>query len=597
MQRNDLLAVVFSTVIVVVGFGGESKSGVADETEILNITVGKPTKLSSETYQNSSVLLASRTGAVGVIYAKPGREPRYPENTRRGMAMGYRVSIDGGETWGEEMIAPDEFGGGQCSGMLRDGGAIIAAKNPQPSTDFTRAKGWEGYADPSENPEGLQKDWFDILYLRFTDDMLTWQSETVRIYQPKGVPFFRGEGGLGFAKGKMVQLPNGDLLSPMGGAWEGDGVARSWIVRSTDQGRTFKYYATIDYSPQDLNPELPGHYIGSDEPSIAMLPNGQMVAMLRKQYAHYAGEYKPMAVCWSDDVGKTWTKPITTKPHLMNISPTLAALDNGVVACQYGRPGFHVAFSLDHGHTWQDRVSFSHLPEPVITGQFDMIKTGPNRIVAVGSDSEGTKAWPVTVERVTVSPAHATLAGRIVDEKGSPVAGARVERSPNRYAADDWTEDEAGKKPEGTPHLAFRSIQPDLGHPTVRTDTDGRFTFDSAHLGEYILTVEAEGYAPQQRHVKVEPQSKPQDFALKPGQLVGGQIVDVNGKPIGGICVVLNRWHCHTDNRGIFHWAAEAPVPQSVAVKIYKQYHAYQAIRKTMPLSEIDGAVFTLREQ
>jgi len=74
-------------------------------------------------------------------------------------------------------------------------------------------------------------------------------------------------------------------------------------------------------------------------------------------------------------------------------------------------------------------------------------------------------------------------------------------------------------------------------------------------------------------------------------------VVDVNSKPIGGICVVLNRWHCHTDNRGIFHWAAEAPVPQSVAVKIYKQYRGYQAIRKTTPLSGIDGAVFTSQEQ
>ena len=102
--------------------------------------------------------------------------------------MGYRVSTDRGATWCEEMIAPDAFGGGQCSGTLRDGGGIIAAKDPRPSTEYTRAKGWEGYVDPSKNPKGLQKDWFDILYLRFPDDMLSWQNETVRIYQPKGVP-------------------------------------------------------------------------------------------------------------------------------------------------------------------------------------------------------------------------------------------------------------------------------------------------------------------------------------------------------------------------------------------------------------------------
>ena len=329
---------VVCLLILFLGFGYTSNPALAEETEILKITVGEPTKLSSKVYQNMSTVMVSRTGVVAVMYQKPGIEPRYPKHTRRGSAMGYRVSTDGGVTWCKEMIAPDAFGGGQNSGTLPDGGVIIPATDPKPSTAHTRAEGWKGEADP--DPSATTKTgWYDVRFVRFTDDMMSWQAETVRIFQPKGIPFFRGEGGLGFTKGKMVQLPNGDLLSPMGGAWEGDGVARSWIVRSTDQGRTFKYYATIDYSPQDLNPELPGHYIGSDEPSIAMLPNGQMVAMLRKQYAHYAGEYKPMAVCWSDDVGKTWTKPITTKPHLMNISPTLAALDNGVVACQYGRPG------------------------------------------------------------------------------------------------------------------------------------------------------------------------------------------------------------------------------------------------------------------
>ena len=34
--------------------------------------------------------------------------------------------------------------------------------------------------------------------------------------------------------------------------------------------------------------------------------------------------------------------------------------------------------------------------QTAITGQFDMIKVGPNRLLAVGNDSEGTKGWPAT---------------------------------------------------------------------------------------------------------------------------------------------------------------------------------------------------------
>ena len=61
--------------------------------------------------------------------------------------------------------------------------------------------------------------------------------------------------------------------------------------------------------------------------------------------------------------------------------------------------------------------------------------------------------------------------------------------------------------------------------------------------------------------------------------------------------MVFDRWHCHTDTRGIFHWAVAAPVPQEVALKIYKQYQRNQDIKKTMPFSEIDGAVFTLLKE
>ena len=116
----------------------------------------------------------------------------------------------------------------------------------------------------------------------------------------------------------------------MYGGFEGDHrhKHRAFLVQSIDQGRNWTYYATIDYTPEDPNPELPGDYVGACEPSVALLPNGQ----LRKQYCHYPGEYKPLYVCWSNDLGRTWTKPRPTKPHLMTISPTLAALDNGVVA-------------------------------------------------------------------------------------------------------------------------------------------------------------------------------------------------------------------------------------------------------------------------
>ena len=203
MKRNCLAAIVFSTVVLIVGLDCESKASAAEETEILKITVGEPTKLSSKVFQNMSTVMVSRTGVAAVLYVKPGREPRYPKYTRRGTAMGYRVSTDRGATWSEEMIAPDAFGGGQNSGTLPDGGVIIPGTDPKPSTAHTRAEGWKGEADP--NPAARRKTgWYDVRFVRFTDDMISWQEETVAIYMPNAGPPSLDVKHPGMSKGKMV---------------------------------------------------------------------------------------------------------------------------------------------------------------------------------------------------------------------------------------------------------------------------------------------------------------------------------------------------------------------------------------------------------
>ena len=81
-----------------------------DETEILNITVGKPTLLDNLEYQSYSSVSGSRTGIVAAFY--PWKKV-------------YRTSADGGVTWGPPMASPpQQLGGGSTSGTLRDGGVI-----------------------------------------------------------------------------------------------------------------------------------------------------------------------------------------------------------------------------------------------------------------------------------------------------------------------------------------------------------------------------------------------------------------------------------------------------------------------------------------
>jgi hypothetical protein len=123
MQQNDRLAmessfrtcahgahtvVAWGVMFCIAAMVPEVVCAAAEETEILEITVGQATKLSTVSYQNTSQLCVSRTGIVVAFY------PKAPTN--RPM---HRISKDGGITWGRELQPQTEHWGGTALG--RDG--------------------------------------------------------------------------------------------------------------------------------------------------------------------------------------------------------------------------------------------------------------------------------------------------------------------------------------------------------------------------------------------------------------------------------------------------------------------------------------------
>ena len=241
----------------------------------------------------------------------------------------------------------------------------------------------------------------------------------------------------------------------------------------------------------------------------------------------------------------------------------------------------------------------------MITGQFDLVKVGPNSLVAVGSDAAGTQAWPITVERKKVAQSHVALEGQVLDPNGEPIAGATVERSPSRYYLDAWLEHATKLDPWNatpmtvdSPVLSYRSIRTENGHSTVQTDAEGRFRFEQVKIGDYVLTVEADGYAPQSENTKARPDSEPQQFELKSGQMVRGRVVDDTGQPVPGACVVLNLWHVHTDGNGNFDWSLEGPPPGTVEVRAYKRYDGrYQEFKGTTTIVQLESQPITIPGQ
>ena len=83
--------------------------------------------------------------------------------------------------------------------------------------------------------------------------------------------------------------------------------------------------------------------------------------------------------------------------------------------------------------------------------------------------------------------------------------------------------------------------------------------------------------------------------------------MDSTGRPVPGACVVLNRWHVHSDRVGFFHWSIEAPLPEQVEIKIFKRYDAdwsdpnskaeYETLETTVDLSELESQPITLKNR
>ena len=389
MQRKSLDKKVIGLFIGMVCLAMSLPTGSAMGADI-QVTVNESTLMSPLVNMNTGSITCSREGIVGVFYPKP----QLPDRQFNLL----RTSSDAGLTWGPETWAPSHEGGAQEIGL--SGGGVIKLR-----TSISDMGGG----------------WYNIPTMRGTDDFTSWvRDDTAKVYVPNHMA--AGDVPLpGLSKGPIIQIPTtgnglnaGDLLMPMFGHFTGDISHRSYLVRSTDLGYTWTYHATMVYFGADPTPGSGGEFAGAVEPTVTYLPNGDLLAVIRTNgdpAGRPEGDFRPLYTTKSTNGGLTWTTPAIavvqageSHSDLDSSSPTLAVLNNGVVALEYGRPGFHVAFSTDYGATWGGILHFSELPGTTAdpndiesTGQFDMTKAGPNKLVAFGSDIDGAKAWPITV--------------------------------------------------------------------------------------------------------------------------------------------------------------------------------------------------------
>jgi hypothetical protein len=201
-----------------------------------------------------------------------------------------------------------------------------------------------------------------------------------------------------FENCNTMQVASDGSLITFATAVRRDGNVPWWfpvLFRSTDGGFRF------DYVSLPCGADKPDNSHGYTEPTLARLPNNDLLAVSRVEYH---GPMRVMMQFRSADEGLTWTAPEICpgvppvypvrkipvvnegKTHLnaVAVSPDLVVLPNGVAVLTYGRPGQYLAFSEDgSGAEWHDRIAI--VPEHSLFGTNDA-SSAMAGVTAIGDD-------------------------------------------------------------------------------------------------------------------------------------------------------------------------------------------------------------------
>jgi hypothetical protein len=222
-----------------------------------------------------------------------------------GRAM-FTRSVDEGKTWGKPQTLIDTPADDRHP-------AFVQLKDGTVLCEFFIYLGDE-VVTPGKDPPP------HVYFIRSFDNGKSWEKTP----RPLATPYFHE------TDGPFAKLRDGSVLLAINGRPEGP-PDQAGIFRSTDGGKNWKLLSTIkaDHALQEV--------------TVTELLDGQWVVMARPE-----GD-----ISWSNDKGKTWTKPVTFGMRMY--APSLYVLRDGTLVClhgSYGGGGLRVIFSRDGGHTW-----------------------------------------------------------------------------------------------------------------------------------------------------------------------------------------------------------------------------------------------------
>jgi photosystem II stability/assembly factor-like uncharacterized protein len=252
-------------------------------------------------------------------------------------------SRDGGKTWGRKQVVAaikdvDEREG--CGIQLRDGTIVVGIF----FNALYKENGVYTYAEEEKERKFLEtgKRYLGAYTIVSKDNGFTWSEPNY--IDTKGMPYSSLEG----PTDAPIELPDGSVvMGIIGYSPNGDkGNRASVMIRSADQGRTWRYLSTMASDPG-------GKLGGFMEPGIVRTKSGRIVSAMRNH-----GPDQAIWVTYSDDDGRSW-KPVR-KTDMTGHPADLIQLSDGRLMATYGlRRGSHASpggvracFSNDNGETW-----------------------------------------------------------------------------------------------------------------------------------------------------------------------------------------------------------------------------------------------------
>jgi len=289
-----------------------------------------------------------------------------------GAFWGYVISSDSGKTWGMRNTAGMIFRETSYTRVPRPDGSLWMVSG------YPLAENGVDFKNLRTVSVRIFNGGKSILFER--DVRITLPKPAARQKPDEEVKNFASLGpvkikelAIALFNGDIIESRDGGLLTMMYGKFEGDRYFRSFVVRFDKQGKACKYVTTIAGDAEVVL--LPGEEKteGFTEPRMIRLRDSRLFVVMRR------GSNNMMYRSWSEDDGKTWSKPESI--GFRGVEPCLLLMSNGVLVLTTGRPEPVTAyFSEDGGSTWTGQVSLFKEKGTRYTG---IVEVAPDRLLVV----------------------------------------------------------------------------------------------------------------------------------------------------------------------------------------------------------------------